>query len=356
MSEFFYTPHATTTTPEPRRERRRKGDARFPLLRVRQLERIITDHHGARLPDDDDGRDFLRVVAHHLAQVDQHRIERWALKWLPEIAPDELEELIAQAGKGWRWGADELAHEIGLDDAMRKRLKVTTIGAIDCDKVQRARRRKRKRKAADRVRRAKAGAKPRAKSAENLMPWNAEGISRRTWYRRRAQELALNGTDARPANLSSPMRSEISEKSNPHKRPKGAARSEATTSGSATGSGEADGANASTITAKPLSSSNPRPRPAPEPSERCVSAAGATSRPGNRKAIQPAGRAEACRAMSPLCASIAAAIGAGANDNPSAMLSGERAEIAGDLRRAPWHGLSSVPATTVPNKRKKPGS
>jgi hypothetical protein len=250
--------HTNPTSAQPRR---RTGDARFPFFRVRQLERIIIYRHGERLPDDDDGRDLLRVVAHHLAQIGPGRIRPWALQWMPTITAAELADLIDQAGAGWRWGADELAHEIGLDDATRKRLRITTIGAIDCSKIQRVRRRKRKAKAAARARRAKAGAKPHAKSAAETQPWIAEGISRRTWYRRRAK-VGTDGTNSNAADLSSYMRSEISEKSiSCHPRPKGGdsdRRSRSLPSSSrTTGSGDAHGAKASTIIAKPLPSPNP---------------------------------------------------------------------------------------------------
>jgi hypothetical protein len=66
-------------------------------------------------------------------------------------------------------------------------LGVTTIGAVDENKAARTKRRKR----LDRERKANArrakGAKPRndAQSISQAMPWLEEGISRRTWYRRR---------------------------------------------------------------------------------------------------------------------------------------------------------------------------
>lgn len=54
---------------------------------------------------------------------------------MPTIPPAELDALIARVGR--RWKADALARELCLDDATRARLKIKTIGAIDCSKAQR---------------------------------------------------------------------------------------------------------------------------------------------------------------------------------------------------------------------------
>jgi hypothetical protein len=105
--------------------------------------------------------------------------------------------------------------------------------------------RRRKRIAADRARRAKAGARPHAQSAERLMPWIDEGISRSTWYRRRAK-IITDETNSRPIDLPSLLKANESHEEFPE------ACHEA--SGSATDSEGAHGGEASTITAKPLPS------------------------------------------------------------------------------------------------------
>ena len=114
---------------------------------------------------------------------------------MPTITPRNR-RAYREVGTGRRWKADALARELGLDDATRTRLKIKTIGAVDCGKSKRMNRRRRKRIAADRARRAKAGARPHAQSAAATQPWLDEGISRRTWYRRRANGTV--GTDSRP--------------------------------------------------------------------------------------------------------------------------------------------------------------
>jgi hypothetical protein len=219
----------------------------IPRLRVLELERFFVHAYGARsLPDDDAGRADLRLMADHLAQIDPRRIRIWAADWLPEITDAETDALIAEIGACKRWQADPLGRALGLDDATRTKLKIRTIGAVDCTKAQRKARRRRKRIAADRARRAAAGARPHAQSAENLMPWIAAGISRASYYRRqRAQKIAAGETaetETRPV----PLTSHVADQS--HEAPGG--NTEA--SGSSFDPGEAHGGQTSNHTAKPL--------------------------------------------------------------------------------------------------------
>lgn len=155
---------------------------------------FATHYREKRLPDDDAGRADLRMMADHLAQIDPLLIRSWAATWMPILTSAELDALVEHVGTGKRWKADALARELSLDDATRARLKIKTIGAVDCSKTKRKIRRRRKRIAADRARRAKAGARPHALSAENLMPWIEAGISRATYYRRRRAQIAASET------------------------------------------------------------------------------------------------------------------------------------------------------------------
>lgn len=166
-------------------------------LRVRDLNRLFTARYGHHLPDDDAGRDDVAIVAHHLAQyADGHpgkRITSWVRLRAPWMPIAELDALILEAvAKPKRWRADKLAWRLRLTAADRATLRITTIGAIDANLAQRiAARRKRKRLAIQAQRRAQ-GVKPRhdyeAASIAKAKPWIAEGMSRASWYRRRARE------------------------------------------------------------------------------------------------------------------------------------------------------------------------
>jgi hypothetical protein len=89
---------------------------------------------------------------------------------------------------------DQLAKYLGLTYAMRKKLDIRVIGA--CDVGARARKaiQKQERRKREALRRRAKGAKTRAdflaNSFSRLQPWKSEGISERTWRRRR-KALAL---------------------------------------------------------------------------------------------------------------------------------------------------------------------
>jgi hypothetical protein len=135
---------------------------------------------------------MAQIMAHHLAHRHQNahdHIVRWLELWTPWLSAVEAEGMVAAVlHMPLRWRADKLALRLQLTEAERSRLGITTIGAIDMTKAERAaRRRKRNSITRQRNRRAK-GAKPRpeyeATSISRAKPWDAHGISRATWYRR----------------------------------------------------------------------------------------------------------------------------------------------------------------------------
>jgi hypothetical protein len=172
-------------------------------VRLREVEAVFEDNYGGKfLPDDDAGREDLFIIAQHIREfggdIVQHIVAfaaMWAC-WMPEAEALALaDEVIAEPRI---WKADSLAKELGVTKKQRDRLGLTTIGAIDCTARQRKRIRRKQRIAADAARRLAAGAKPHAKSAERTRPWEAEDISRRTWYRRKN---GTDGTNSRPAGV-----------------------------------------------------------------------------------------------------------------------------------------------------------
>lgn len=175
--------------------------------RLRELERIIAYRHGSLL-DTDDADIYLVPVAQTLRRcfeknlriattdevVDLLRV--WARVHTPQMAVITLEAIaydsmrLRQLDK-----ADPLAVRLRLSYAERTLLRITTIGAFDVNKAARTCRRKERKRVKDRARaaqtRRKLGALPRAeylaKSLSQQRPWEKEGISRRTWERRRKQ-------------------------------------------------------------------------------------------------------------------------------------------------------------------------
>lgn len=173
--------------------RRKASPQQIVGLRLHELARLFAHRYrGTQLPNDDSGRDDIEPVLHHIAALTQpaRRAGYWLDLWAPWLSRAESAEIVARCIATARpWKADQLAWRYRVTKEERTMLGLTTIGAIDHGKAARTKRRKerdRQRKAA--ARRA-AGAKPRseyeAATIERAKPWEAEGISRRTWYRRR---------------------------------------------------------------------------------------------------------------------------------------------------------------------------
>ena len=176
-------------------KRKRRSPMQLVGLRLHDLAKIFRARYGNTLPNDDAGRDDLMVAVHHLACLAHPRghIAKWLDLWAPWLTLAEHKAIIGEAlANPQRWKADALAWRMRLTKEDRRMLGVTTIGAIDENKAARTKRRRaldRQRK--ENARRAK-GIKPReayeAQSVSAAKPWVAEGISRASWYRRKARE------------------------------------------------------------------------------------------------------------------------------------------------------------------------
>ncbi|MHC2578739.1 hypothetical protein ACVI1J_008979 [Bradyrhizobium diazoefficiens] len=171
-----------------RRRNKRRGSkpVPFPRFRKGELERLFAERCGGKtLPDDDAGRDYLRLMADHLAQLSADAIRWWARAWAPWAGDAaELDDLVELVGPGKRWTKNRLAKELNLDNATRTRLDIRTIGAVDRTKAQRKSDSDRRKAERERARRAEAGARPHAMSAAQLKPWLELGISESTFHRR----------------------------------------------------------------------------------------------------------------------------------------------------------------------------
>jgi hypothetical protein len=70
------------------------GAAGFTNFRKGELERLYAERCGNTLPDNDAGRDYLRLMADHLAQRGEDCVRWWARDWAPWAGDDELDALI----------------------------------------------------------------------------------------------------------------------------------------------------------------------------------------------------------------------------------------------------------------------
>jgi len=105
---------------------------------------------------------------------------------LPEA---RIDEIIARSrvGKPLR-KPDDLGEYLKLDDDNRTLWGITTIGARDVTKRQRTKHRKVKQRERMARLRLERGARPHSQSLSQTKPWEADGISRSTWERRRRKE------------------------------------------------------------------------------------------------------------------------------------------------------------------------
>jgi hypothetical protein len=138
-------------------------------VRSRELGRLFDHRWGQQLPDDDAGRDDMRLMLGLLAALPNasERVRHFLelrCPWLADAERDAEVEAAFRSGPS-RLTADEIAQRLGVDLATRTRLRLTTIGAIDRDAAARMEDRRRRKAAAERERRAK---NARAKAAAQM--------------------------------------------------------------------------------------------------------------------------------------------------------------------------------------------
>ncbi|MBB4113677.1 hypothetical protein FHT80_003003 [Rhizobium sp. BK226] len=166
--------------------------------RVREIEKLIRHRHGDIVPEADDALIYVEVIA-SLAFVEFRQefvdvVLGWSARWLPWAGKADIEDIIYERTKVRfsSLSADALGHALHLSYSERSALDIRTIGAFDVPKRKRTKLQNERRRQRDRARkeerRRAAGALPRADYLANALsqarPWEAFGISRRTWERR----------------------------------------------------------------------------------------------------------------------------------------------------------------------------
>lgn len=129
-------------------------------IRLAELGRWLDDTFGAgvELEPSDHSAMIARIFVHHFIGLSngQRRASEWLTRYCSTMIPRDRERLISEADH-WplKWSADKLAWKLRVNDEQRTRLKLTTIGAIDVSREQRAQRRKAKQAELQRTLRAK---------------------------------------------------------------------------------------------------------------------------------------------------------------------------------------------------------
>ncbi len=166
--------------------------------RVKELGRVYYDKYPNGLPHNGLGAKYARYMCRTMAFLPDDRRAQWLERqaaWMDAKSRDYILSL------GPYWYADRsLGNHLELHDEDREGLQTWSIEAIDVSYEERQVINRKKNRRAQEKRRRKQGAQPReqyeAESLSRIQPWKAEGISRRTWERRRK---ARDASPSRPS-------------------------------------------------------------------------------------------------------------------------------------------------------------
>jgi hypothetical protein len=185
----------------------RTKDETIRRLRLGNIKTLLRSRCGYELPDDDAGREYLYelLLPVSLGPEAHLKMENVMEVWSPWMDAKERFELIADIERTplhvRKITAKTLGERLRVTSEERKALRLWTIAAHDVTDQQRtAEQQIRKRVRQERHRRRR-GERPRteyvAGSVAQRKPWQAFGISRRTWYRQRGTGQRRNGTGQR---------------------------------------------------------------------------------------------------------------------------------------------------------------
>ena len=169
-------------------------------LRKGDVLRLIRSRCGHTLPDDDAGREYLceLLLPISLGLEPAARMANAIEVLAPWMGDDEtvpLIECVSNLPTHMRTPkAETLGQRLRVTNVERERLRLWTIAPCDMSPEDLAEFRKAKARARMKALRRKRGTRTRAvylaKSLSRNKPWIAEGISRRTWERRRTKAAA----------------------------------------------------------------------------------------------------------------------------------------------------------------------
>ena len=173
-----------------------KNDEALRRLLVGDLRRLFRHRYGATLPPDDAGRDDLCLLLQAISLDPRVPAEKMAREievlgpWMDATEAKQLIDDLMNLPLCWRkLPPKALGAMVRLTNRERERLRLWRIAPVDMTADELIEQRKAKRRTRARLTRRKAGAAARAdylaKSKSKSKPWEAEGISRTTWYRRR---------------------------------------------------------------------------------------------------------------------------------------------------------------------------
>lgn len=173
-------------------------------LRVGDIRGVLRARYGPILPDDDAGREDLRelLLPVSLAPFEASRKMRNMVEvlapWMADTEATALIEDVIRTPIRYRCRTStQIGEALQVCNAERERLRLWTIAPIDMSAEDMASQRKFKRRMRQKSRRRKLGLVSReeflASSLNAQKPWQAEGVSRATWYRDRRRSHETGG-------------------------------------------------------------------------------------------------------------------------------------------------------------------
>jgi hypothetical protein len=181
-------------------------------LRYGALIKLFRHRYGHEFPNDDAVRDDLFVmlcVVSLAPSATDKKIAHVLSLWAPWMQPDEAEMYVEHVNRLTIYermpAAKELGERLNLTNAERERLRLWPIAPVDVTVEQLMEQKKAKRQKQDEARRQKKGIRSReaylAEIASRPRPWEAEGISQRTWQRRQCREVNRNMSRGEPQTI-----------------------------------------------------------------------------------------------------------------------------------------------------------
>lgn len=189
--------------PSRKRSRRQEWAFSHEILRLREIEKIIRHRHRNGIPDPAGTDDFEMCFAYVRAVAMTPRCQdvvSWCETWAPwAVYQEALVDLVyEERRRKYMLRSDAVAALLHVTLQERTALGLKTIGACDVSAKDRKALAKEAKRLRDRTRQEQkrraagmiARTSQQAPTITELKPWEAAGVSRATWYRRRETDLS----------------------------------------------------------------------------------------------------------------------------------------------------------------------
>jgi len=163
-------------------------------IRIGDLNKIFADRYGGgrvdwQFPDDDSGLEDLKILIHTYRWTNPLKMPRIIELRAPWADAQPILDEVEAYPRSWK--SATLGKLLNLSGKEWRRWRPRTIAPVDMTREERRDFSRILSNGHRRAKRARSGMKTRAEYEANSLsktqPWVAEGISRRTWYRRQKE-------------------------------------------------------------------------------------------------------------------------------------------------------------------------